>query len=105
VSTPYWTENRHSEKVSDQVDALSTERIDNVLDTVAADADASTDAIHPGIVALQGELAAVSGLARDGLDLDASRTDLGHLLRKEASDGADVVCHGVASRGNADTLI
>src|SRR5262249_46550612 len=85
---------------ADQVDALSTKPVSNVLDPVAADADADTDAIHPGVPAEQSQLAAVARLARDGLDLDGPRSDLRHLFRKEAGNVVDVLCH-VASRGSA----
>src|SRR5690349_9176890 len=45
---------------ADQIDALSTERIDNILDAEAADTDTGRDAIHMRVTALDGQLAAVA---------------------------------------------
>ncbi len=54
---------------TDQVDALPTQGIDDILDAEAPEADAGTDAINRRVVALKGKLAAIPGLARDSLDL------------------------------------
>src|SRR5262245_24443553 len=76
---------------TDQVDALPTQGIDNILDAETPEADAGSDAIDREILALKGKLAAIPGLARNCLDLHASRPNLRDFLRKEVGDQAGVV--------------
>jgi hypothetical protein len=57
---------------ANQVDALPVQRIDNVLEMEATDADAGGNAIHSRVHALQGQFTAIAGLACDGFDLNAS---------------------------------
>ena len=82
---------------ADQIDALPTKPVNNVLDVVTADADADIQAIHPRIPAEQSQLGTEARLARDGLDLDCPRSDLGYFFRKEVGNVVRVVCHIVAS--------
>jgi hypothetical protein len=89
---------------ADQIDALPTERINNIFDSQATHANTGSDGIHMRVMAIHGELAAVAGLARDGLDLDGSGSDLRDLLSEEANNLAGVVWHVVASRENTDGL-
>src|SRR5262245_297218 len=77
----------------DQVDTFPIEGIDDVLDAVPPDADASTDAIDARISARHSKLASVPRFARDSPDFDGPRGDLGDFLRKEPSDHIGVVCH------------
>jgi hypothetical protein len=79
---------------ADQIDALSAKFLDNVLDVEATYSHANADAIQTRVPTVQGELAAITGLACDGLDLDASRSDLGDLAREEASHYVGIIWHG-----------
>ena len=68
---------------ADDIDPLAAEFLDDVLDAVAANAHAGTDAIDPVVGADHGHLAAVAGLAGDRPDLDHAVGDFGDLLLKQ----------------------
>jgi hypothetical protein len=68
---------------ADDVDPLAAELLDDVLDAVAADADAGTDAVDPVVGTDHRHLAAVAGLAGDRPDLDHPVGDLGDLLLEQ----------------------
>ena len=65
------------------VDPLSTEFFDDVLDTVATHAHARTDAVDTGVGADHGNLAAIPGLPRDRTDLNHTVGDLWDFLLKQ----------------------
>src|SRR5262249_22660142 len=62
---------------ADDVDALAAQLVHDVLDARAAHAHAGAHAIDLQVDAADGDLAAVAGLAGDGLDLDGAVGDLG----------------------------
>src|SRR5262245_18411024 len=65
-------------------DALDgAEFLDDVLDAAAANADAGTHAVHPGVDAADGYLGAIAGLAGDALDLDGAVLHLRDLPLEE----------------------
>ena len=62
------------------VDPLAAEFLDDVLDAIAANADASADAVDTGVGTDDGHLAPVARLTGDRPDLDHAIGDLGNLL-------------------------
>ncbi len=71
---------------ADDVDPFARQLIDDVLDPVAAHADASPDAIHPLIRAAHGDLGAVAGFAGHGPDFDHAVGNLGNFLLEQPAD-------------------
>ncbi len=72
---------------ADDVDPLHPAQfVHDVLDAVAADADARPHTIDPLIRAGDRDLGAIARLAGHGLDLDHAVADLGDLLLEEAFD-------------------
>ena len=66
--------------------------VDDVLDAIAAHADAGSDAIDPLIRAAHGHLAAIARLAGDGPDFDHAVGDFGNLLLEQPLDQVRVAC-------------
>src|SRR5262249_34974983 len=61
------------------VDLLTVELVDDVVDAAAAYADAGADRVDPLLARVDGNFRARAGLAGDRLDLDDAVVDLGHL--------------------------
>ena len=77
--------NQHFEVVvpADDVDPLAGQLVDNVLDAVAAHADARADAIDARIAAGDGHLRAVARLAGHRADLNHAVGDFGNFLLEQ----------------------
>ncbi len=77
--------NQHLHVVApaDDVDPLAGQFVDDVLDAVAAHADAGPHAIDPLVGAADGDLGAIAGLAGDGADFDHAFGDLGDFLLEQ----------------------
>ena len=69
----------------DDVDLLAGELGDDRLDARAALADRRADRVEALLARRDGDLRAAAGLARDRLDLDRPRVDLGHLELEQAA--------------------
>src|SRR5206468_133292 len=72
--------------ILDDVDLLAAELADDRLHPGAARADARPHRIHFRIGADHGDLRAVTGLAREGLDFHRAIGDLGHLELEQAAN-------------------
>src|SRR5690242_1315650 len=71
---------------ADQVDPLTVQLLDDVLDPTPTNPHAGADAIDAGIMAGEGELAPNPRPAGDRFDLDDAVRDFGNLTGKEAGD-------------------
>src|SRR5262249_16202150 len=60
---------------ADDVDALTAQGVDDVLDTAAADADTGADAVNLHVNRRDSDLGAIAGLASDRLDLNGAIGD------------------------------
>ncbi len=76
----------HVVVVADDVDPFAGQFVDDVLDAVAADADAGPDAIDPLVGAADGHFGAVAGLAGNGTDFDHALGDFGDFLLEKPQD-------------------
>src|SRR5690606_20926727 len=72
---------------ANDVDLFAAEFIHNVLDAAAPHADARADGVDLGVDRADGDLGAVAGLARHGLDFDDAFGDFGYFhLEKPANE-------------------
>ncbi len=71
---------------ADDVDPFAGQLVDDVLDAIAADADAGADRVDPLVGAAHGDLAAISRLAGHGPQFDHAVGDFGDFLLEEALD-------------------
>ena len=80
------TNSAGSGRVVDDVDLLAVQLGHHVPDPAAHRADARALGVHARLVRDHGDLAPVTGLARDRGDLDRARCDLRHLHREQLLD-------------------
>src|SRR5262249_6143080 len=71
---------------ANDIDSLAAQLVDDVLDTAAANAHASTDAIDFEVDARHGDFRAITRLAGDRLDFDGAVGDFGNLVLEKTAN-------------------